>query len=108
MPKLAINPQKLRRAMRDPRYANIGDREHDAYRAWVTEGFQALQSASPGEGGTITVEVRAYDRVRDGRRERLASSASAGADRSARRQGRRRRPPNPWRRRHRRRCCWSS
>ena len=73
MPKLAMNQRELRRAMRDPRYANIGDREHGAYRAWVTEGFQALQSASPGEGGTITVEVRAYDRVRDGRRERVDS-----------------------------------
>lgn len=68
MPKIAINQRELRRAMRDPRDSDIGDREHGAYRAWVTEGFQA---ARPGEGGTITVEVRSYDRVRDGRRERV-------------------------------------
>lgn len=54
MPRLAMNHQELRRAMRDPRYRNIGDREHGAWRAWVTEGFQALQAAKPGEGGTIT------------------------------------------------------
>jgi pimeloyl-ACP methyl ester carboxylesterase len=71
MPKLAMNQRELRRAMRDPRYSNIADREHGAYRAWVTEGFQALQAASPGEGGTVTVEVRSYGRVRDGRRERV-------------------------------------
>ncbi len=54
MPGLGVNQRELRRAMRDPRYSKIGDREHGAYRAWVTEGFQALQAASPGEGGTVT------------------------------------------------------
>lgn len=60
-----------RHAMRDPRYSHVSDREHEAYRTWVTRGGQALQSANPGEAGTVTVEGRSYDRVRDGRRERV-------------------------------------
>ncbi|UPY38162.1 hypothetical protein [Sediminicoccus sp. KRV36] len=73
MPKLAMNRQELRRAMRDPRYSNSEDRDHVPYRGWVTEGFQALRAARPGKGGSMTVEFRSYDRVRDGRLERVDS-----------------------------------
>jgi hypothetical protein len=60
----------LRAAVADDRYWQAGHPEHDAWRAWVTDGFRVVY----GGGERVSagaVHVRAYTRSRDGRTEHV-------------------------------------
>ncbi|MBU8546616.1 MULTISPECIES: hypothetical protein [Roseomonadaceae] len=61
--KVPIDAAGLRAAVSDQRYWQAGHPERDAWRAWVTDGFQAMYGgdARPSSG---VVHVRAY--VRNG------------------------------------------
>ena len=72
MATIRVTEGDLRAAMRDPRYWQSGHPERGAYAGWVTEGWQRLHGAeATTEGGTRVVQVQAYDRVRNGRREHV-------------------------------------
>jgi hypothetical protein len=60
----------LRAAVADDRSWQAGHPEHDAWRAWVTDGFRVVY----GGGERVSagaVHVRAYTRSRDGRTEHV-------------------------------------
>ncbi len=62
----------LRAAMRDRRYWQAGHPERATYAAWVSEGWQRLHGPdATTEGGERIVQVQAYDRTRNGRREQV-------------------------------------
>jgi hypothetical protein len=74
--KMATGPKRseaeLRRAMRDPRYWQSGHPERAAYVADVTRGFQELYPPAGGEGGSLLVHVRSYERRRNGQPEHVS------------------------------------
>ncbi len=57
-----VDAAALRAAVGDDRYWNAAHPENQAWRSWVTEGFQALYNSERAEGGVV--HVRAY--MRDG------------------------------------------
>ncbi len=73
---MATGPKRseaeLRRAMRDPRYWQSGHPERAAYVADVTRGFQELYPPAGGEGGSLLVHVRSYERRRNGQPEQVS------------------------------------
>ena len=73
---MATGPKRseaeLRRAMRDPRYWQSGHPERAAYVADVTRGFQELYPPAGGEGGSLLVHVRSYERRRNGQPEHVS------------------------------------
>jgi hypothetical protein len=58
--------------MRDPRYWQSGHPERAAYVADVTRGFQELYPPAGGEGGSLLVHVRSYERRRNGQPEHVS------------------------------------
>lgn len=59
----------LRAAVADDLYWQAGHPEHEAWRAWVSEGFRAVHGEGDGPAGVV--HVRAYSRTRDGRTEHV-------------------------------------
>jgi filamentous hemagglutinin len=60
----------LRAAVADDRYWQAGHPEHDAWRAWVTDGFRVVYGGGERVSGGV-VHLRAYTRSRDGRTEHV-------------------------------------
>ena len=59
--KVPIDAAGLRAAVSDERYWRAGHPERDAWRAWVTDGFQAMYGSAARPSGGV-VYVRAYIR----------------------------------------------
>ena len=74
-----ITEQELRKAIADDLYWRSGDPDRESYVAWVTEGFRALHEA--GDAGVV--HVRAYERMRDGKLEKVAAHTRSAADGAA-------------------------
>jgi pimeloyl-ACP methyl ester carboxylesterase len=70
-----VTEEKLRAAMRDPRYWRFGHPEREAYNNWVTEAWQAFGRAGEGKNGVV--HVRAYTRTRNGKTERVGDHTRA-------------------------------
>jgi acetyl esterase/lipase len=96
MATVRMREAELRAAMRDRRYWQPGHPERADYASWVSEGWQRLHGPDAAEdGGERVVEVRAYDRVRNGRTEHVDAYAQrrrGGADADARETSRRAAP----------------
>lgn len=73
MPTIDMTEQDIRNAMRDPRYWQAGNPERSDYTRWVGEGWR--QTGNGSGDGTAIVQVRAYTRTRNGRREQVDSYA---------------------------------
>ena len=68
--RVPMDAAGLRAAVADDRYWQAGHPEHDAWRAWVTDGFRVVY----GGGERVSagaVHVRAYTRSRAGRTEHV-------------------------------------
>jgi len=74
-----ITEQELRKAIASDLYWRRGDPDRESYVAWVTEGFRALHEA----GDASVVHVRAYERTRDGKLEKVAAHTRGAADGAA-------------------------
>ncbi len=72
MATVRIRGGDLRAAMRDRRYWQASHPERATYSAWVSEGWRRLHGPdATTEGGERIVQVQAYDRTRNGRREQV-------------------------------------
>lgn len=70
MAMIGFSKEDLKQAMRDPRGWDSWHPEREAYGAWIQEAWKTLDQAGALDGdGTTVVQVKGYQRTRNGKRE---------------------------------------